>query len=162
MSSDLKSGFRVWLDADSCPAVVRKIILKNSTNNSVPVVFVANRNIPVDFESELFSMVVCPKKSGAADEYIVSHIDPNDVAVTRDLPLAGRLLEKGCTVMNDRGTLFDRKKIDYMLEERELSMQMASLGIRTGGRSDGFGKDDVKKFADCFCSLIRKRVSENS
>lgn len=150
-------AFKIWLDADSCPAVVRRIIQKNARTNSVPLVFVANHEIPFDFECNLFSMVVCPKTSGSADDYIVENICSEDVAVTRDLPLAKRLLEKGCSVMNDRGTLFDEKKLEYMLEERELSLQMASLGIRSGGCSGGFGKDDIKNFADCFCSLIRKK-----
>jgi len=154
----LSTDFRVWLDADSCPAVVRKIILKTSHTNSVPVVFVANHEIPFDFESELFSMIVCANESGAADNYIVENIKKTDVAVTRDLPLAKRLLDKGCSVMNDRGILFDEKKISYMLEERELSMQMAALGIKNGGKSSGFGKEEIKKFADCFCSVIRKKV----
>lgn len=152
------AAFTVWLDADSCPAVVRKILLKNSITNNVPVIFVANRNIPADIESELFSMVVCSAEHGSADDYIVSHIATDDVAVTRDLPLAKRLLEKGCTVMNDRGTLFDERKLKEMLEERELSMQMAALGIRTGGTSGGFGKEEIKKFADRFCNLLRSRI----
>ena len=48
-------------------------------------------------------------------------------------------------------------ELKEMLEERELSMQMAALGIRTGGTSGGFGKEEIKKFADCFCSVVRKK-----
>ena len=149
--------FKIWVDADSCPSLVRKIILKTAASNTVPVVFVANRKIPFDFENKLFSMVVCPKKSGAADDYICNNIEENDIAVTRDLPLADRLLKKSISVMNDRGILFDRKTLDYMLEERELSMQMQALGIRNGSDFGGFSRDDVKKFADCFCPMVRKR-----
>ncbi|MBR6080851.1 MAG: DUF188 domain-containing protein [Treponema sp.] len=149
------------MDADSCPSLVRKIILKTAASNSVPVVFVANRKIPFDFENKLFSMVVCPKKSGAADDYICNNIEENDIAVTRDLPLADRLLKKSISVMNDRGILFDRKTLDYMLEERELSMQMQTLGIRNGSDSGGFSRDDVKKFADCFCPMVRKRCGNS-
>lgn len=149
--------FKIWVDADSCPSLVRKIILKTAASNSVPVVFVANRKIPFDFEDKLFSMVVCPKESGSADDYICNNIEENDIAVTRDLPLADRLLKKSISVMNDRGILFDRKTLDYMLEERALSMQMLALGIRNGSDSGGFSRDDVKKFADCFCPLVRKK-----
>lgn len=153
----IDSTFKIWLDADSCPAVVRRIILKSAKTNNVPVIYVANREIPFDFEDPLFSMVVCPKEKGSADEYIVANIAVNDVAVTRDIPLAGRLVDKGCCVMNDRGTLFDKKKVADMLEERNLSLQMAALGIKTGGKSSGFGKEEIKKFADCFCSVVRKK-----
>lgn len=150
--------FKIWVDADSCPAVVRKLILKNAQTHKVPVIFVANRPIPFDFESPLFTMVVCPKESGAADDYIFSNSSENDFAVTRDLPLAKRLLDKCLVVMNDRGVLFDQRNLKSMLEERELSMQMAALGIRTGGTDGGFGKKEIQKFADLFCGLLRKKT----
>ncbi|HCA19242.1 MAG TPA: hypothetical protein DEO40_01015 [Treponema sp.] len=159
MHSD--SVFRVWVDADSCPAVIRKIIVKNSILKSVPVVFVANRDIPSGVDSgsgnSLFKMVVVEKENGASDDYIFSNAQKGDVAVTRDLPLAKRLLEKEVVVMNDRGTLFTERILCGMLEERALHMQMMSLGLGKEDKSKSFGRREIDSFAECFSGEFARR-----
>ena len=154
---DFLVDFKILVDADSCPSAVRKIIQKTAISNSVSLVFAANHEIAFDFESDLFSFVLCPKEQDSADNYIVENSNVSDIIVTRDLPLAKRLLDKGCSVINDRGTVFDEKKLSYMLEERNLSLQMTALGIRPGNISTGFEKKDIKKFAESFSSLVLKK-----
>ena len=56
-------------------------------------------------------MHISEATADAADNYIVEHCGENDVAVTRDIPLASRLVEKGITVLNDRGVVYIRTKI---------------------------------------------------
>ena len=145
---------KIWVDADSCPTSVRKIILQKACDKEIPIVFAANRDIKPAFVYKLFTMHICGKKNGAADDWIVENAEKQDIAVTRDIPLAGRLLEKGITVINDRGTRFTRDNIRNMMEERELHMQMVNLGIAPKGNWKSFGEKEIKKFRDCIDLLL--------
>ena len=146
---------RVIVDADSCPARVRKWLSARTKELSLELIFVANRNIEPENPGKNFLMVVCPKEDQAADRWILDSAAEFDIVVTRDLPLANSLLEKNIRVMNDRGTLWDKEKIRRPLKERELSMQMAALGLGTK-RRDGYGNQEFKAFTECFNAEINK------
>ena len=145
---------QIWVDADSCPSSIRKIILQKACDRETPIVFAANRDIKPAFEYKLFTMHICEEKDGAADDYIAENAVEGDIVVTRDIPLAGRLLEKEITVINDRGTRFSRDNIRNMIEERELHMQMVRLGIAPKGNWKSFGEKEIKKFRECIDLLL--------
>ena len=155
---ELPDGFKVWADADSLSKAVRKIIVHAAKKYSFQLIFVANRDITLDSGPANFLMVVCPNLPGAADDFIASKCDENSLVITRDLPFAKRILDMGIPVMNDRGTLFDEKKLSRMLEERELHLQMAALGLsKSAGKSAGLSGDMVHKFTDTFYSFLRQK-----
>lgn len=141
------SEHTIYIDADSCPSQARNIVLKAGIRLNLPVVFVANREIPFSQQGGSFSMVVVEKKDGAADDYIVEHATEKDLVITRDIPLAQRLNQKQCTAINDRGTLFDQENIKRMLKQRELSMMCESLGLHSGNKISTYSANDVHKFA---------------
>lgn len=158
MSDFSNSSFTVFIDADSCPSLVREIIFKKASERKFSVCFAANRQIPVPYEPDFpFSMQVCPKGKDSADNYIISGIHEGDIAVTRDLLLAQRLIQKEMTVMNDRGTLFSRENIQDFMEERELSLQMESLGLKKGKNWNTYGQKEASAFSACFCRELEKR-----
>ncbi|MBO4319192.1 MAG: DUF188 domain-containing protein [Treponema sp.] len=144
----------VWVDADSCPSSIRKIILQKASEKSIQVVFAANRNINPDFDYEFFTMHICQSKEGAADDYILENAKTDDLVVTRDIPLAERLLLKNITTINDRGLKFSKDNIRQMMEERELHMQMVNLGIAPKGNWKSFSEKEIKKFRECLESLL--------
>ena len=145
---------QIWLDADSCPASIRKITLQKASEKNLTITFVANRNVEPAFNYPLFTMHVCGKNEGAADDFIVENADKGDLAVTRDIPLAKRLLSKGVRVINDRGLEFSEDKIQNMLEERELHIQMVELGIAPKGNWKSFGEKEIKMFRECLDSIL--------
>ncbi len=149
-------SYSIWVDADSCQSKAKDMLLKTAKQHDVPVIYVANRPIPFSVESPLFSMVVCEKRKDEADAYIIEHCTVQDIVVTRDLPLAHVILEKKGTVMNDRGVVFTQKILDRMLKERELSMQMAALGIRNGKFST-YSKEDIENFSKTLMNLVQER-----
>ena len=65
----------VWVDADSCPRMVREYLVSYTKKLEIPVIFVANRIIPQPVPYEKFKMVVCPSESQAADDYIAEHVN---------------------------------------------------------------------------------------
>ncbi len=148
--------FCIWIDADSCPTRVRKFIVSYAEKNQFKVRFVANRKIDIP-DNALFEMQVCPKESGAADDFIFDSCIKNDCVVTRDIPFAARLVEKGVTVMNDRGTLFTKENIGEKLSERNFNLNLAQLGLGGGGKSS-YGEKEFKKFCDLFDREIQKKI----
>ena len=149
----------IWVDADSCPSPAKNIILKAASKNSLQVTYAANRDIPFSIQSPLFNMVICPKEEGAADDYIVANVAPDDIVVTRDIPLAKRLVQKNIKVMNDRGTLFDEKNVEEMLKQRELNMMMNAIGVHTGGRWNSYGKKETYDFAVTFDRVLQSKMA---
>lgn len=150
----------IWVDADSCPSNAKNIILKAAVKNELYVTYAANRNIPFSISSPLFNMVICPKEEGAADDYIVTNAGENDIVITRDIPLASRLVKKEIVVINDRGTLFDSKNTQEMLKQRELNMMMNAIGVHTGGRWDSYGKKETYDFAVCFDRILQSKIAK--
>lgn len=164
----------IWIDADSCPRMVRRYVLKKATALRVAVIFVANHVIPVETEETSdrnphfdpfdrlrdrnaphFSMIVCDKAQDAADDVIVQRAGAFDLVVTRDVPLAARLVDKGVCVMNDRGTLFNKDNIKDKLFDRNFDLQLAHIGF--GGQSaPSYSNKELRAFAERFdCEVTR-------
>ena len=93
---------KILVDADSCPKPTRDAILRAIQRTSISGIFVANRPIPGITEDHLCTMEVCGNHSGAADDRIVELAEPGDLAITRDIPLASRLVEAQVSVIDDR------------------------------------------------------------
>lgn len=151
------SKVRVLVDADSCPLLVRKYLLSYTQKLNVELIFIANKKIPSDGAGKNFSMKICPEESQAADNWILENCAEYDIVVTRDIPLAAALLEKGIRVMNDRGTLFCAENIGRRLKEREIGIQMGELGLGTKRRS-AYSKKEFAQFANTFDREIHKLV----
>ena len=105
---------QILVDADSCPKDTREMILRFSDRLGIKTVFAANRPIPgiqgrsIGGEKKVI-MEICPPGEGAADDRIVELARQGDLVVTRDLPLAERLVEAGIIVLDDRGTVFTKE-----------------------------------------------------
>ena len=145
---------RIWVDADSFPAKARDLLLKTAERKGLRVSYVANHDIPFTIQSPLFEMRMCPATPGAADDCIVDGCGPGDIVATRDIPLAARLVDKGVHVINDRGVCYDKRTVEKRLKERELSMQMETLGLHKGHSRESYGGRELDAFGKCLSSLL--------
>ncbi len=144
----------IFVDADSCEKNARKFILNLAAKKNIKVTFAANKNIPFSFNNPLFKMEICSKEKNSADDFIVENSKPGDIVVTRDLILAQRIFNKKISVMNDKGTVFNKENLEYLIEERKLSIQMKSFGISTGGKWKNYNGKDFEKFKRAFSALL--------
>ena len=144
----------IWVDADSFPAKARDLLLKTAGGKGLRVIYVANHDIPFSLSNPLFEMQICPQTPGAADDCIAGNCEPGDIAATRDIPLAARLVDKGVHVINDRGVRYDKRTVEKRLKERELSLQMEALGLHTGHSREGYGGRDLDAFGKCLHALL--------
>lgn len=150
----------IWIDADSCPVRIRQIVCKASLRLSVPLVFVANRPIPIT-NHELVSFVQTDDKEQSADNYIVAYSKKGDLVITRDIPLAASLVEKGVVVINDRGFLFTADNVRERLSVRDFMYEIRSNGLMTD-RMGVFNKKDIQNFSNTFDSVLTKLIKSES
>ncbi|GHV86297.1 UPF0178 protein [Spirochaetia bacterium] len=142
----------ILVDADSCPAAARELVLRAAKRSGVTAVFAANRVIP-GITGEYAHMLVCPGKEGAADDRLAALAQRGDLAVTRDVPLAARLLEAGAAVLDDRGRIYTAENIRERLSLRDFTVGLAENGYDFE-RSNSYGKRELKAFADSFDRLL--------
>lgn len=145
---------KIWVDADSCPLVIRNHIYKRSIKLTLDVELVANRAIPIP-KSKNIKMMICEVNDDAADDFIVEHAHANDLVITRDIPLAKRLVDKNICVLNDRGLVFTPENIGEKLSLRNFSYDLRTMGIFEE-KTQIFQKKDFEKFANAFDRELTK------
>jgi len=79
-------AFKLWVDADALPKILREVILRASDRYQLEVTFVANQNVGITPSVRINSIQVM-SGADAADQEIVSRMQANDIVVTQDIPL---------------------------------------------------------------------------
>jgi uncharacterized protein YaiI (UPF0178 family) len=143
---------KLLIDADSCPVPARELLLRTAARRKIRAVFAANRRIP-GTGGDYAEMLVCPPGDGSADNCLVSLAEKGDLAVTRDIPLAARLLEAGTAVLDDRGRTYTAENIREKLSLRDFTVGLAENGLDFE-RTAGYGKRELKTFADSLDKLL--------
>jgi uncharacterized protein YaiI (UPF0178 family) len=150
---------KIYVDADSCPKPVREAILRAAKRTGVPAVFAANRAIPgigmPGIAGANISMEICPSHEGAADDFIVLHAVEGDLVITRDIPLASRLVEHAIVVLNDRGRIYTRENIREQLSIRDFVVGLANSGMDIE-RTSSYGNKELKQFSDGFDKTLTR------
>lgn len=149
----------IWIDGDSCPRGIKPIIRRAARRRGIPAVFVANRFVVR--EDEWVRMVVVGTEEGAADTYLIEAVCPGDVAITRDILLAERLVLKGIMVLNDRGRIFEPESIGEVVSLRNFSKDLRESGMFTE-RDTQFGKREQKEFADAFDRILTRMSGKDA
>jgi uncharacterized protein YaiI (UPF0178 family) len=151
---------KILVDADSCPVPVRETVLRASLRTGIRAVFAANRQIP-GIGKGAAAMELCPLGEDSADDRIVALAESGDLAVTRDIALAARLVEAAITVIDDRGRVFDRENIKECLSLKDFMAGIAEYGLGSG-RGGSYGRLELKAFADTFDRLLSRLIREDS
>jgi len=112
-------------------------------------------------EEETLSLKVVGEGMNAADDWIVEHVEADDIVITADVPLAARCLEKGASALGPTGKPFTKDNIGSALATRDLLSALRDLGEVTGGPPP-FDKRDRSRFLhqlDEAISTIRRKGS---
>ena len=84
------------------------------------------------------------------------------MVITRDIPLAKRLVDAHIRVINDRGTVYTAGNIKERLSLRNFMYELAANGL-SPERTKTFGRKEIMKFAqtlDCESLRLMKSASE--
>lgn len=120
----------ILVDADACP--VKQEVYRVATRYGLAVTLVANSWMRVPNESWI-SLEVVEDGFDAADDWIVEHVQPHDIVVTADIPLASRCLKKGARAMGTTGKPFTEDNIGEAVATRDLLSELRSGGEIMGG-----------------------------
>ncbi len=148
---------QIWIDADACPKPVKEILYRAAERLKTPLLLVANRPLAIPASRNIRSMVV---GSGldVADATIVRLLQPGDLVITADIPLAALVVDKGGYALNPRGELYDQENIKERLALRDFMDELRGSGVDTGGPAP-FNQQDRTAFAnqlDRFLTSHRK------
>ncbi|MCI6827447.1 MAG: DUF188 domain-containing protein [Spirochaetia bacterium] len=149
---------KVWIDADSFPTLLKSFILEYAEKNYLEIIFVANK--PIKSEKQNFKMILAENTKDSADNIIFENITEKDIAITRDILLAERLVQKNIKTINDRGTYFSKENIKKKVEERNYDFNLAQLGF-SGSKEKNYGMKELTKFRECFEKTLKKIYQEN-
>lgn len=137
---------QVWVDADACPGVIREILFRAAERAQVQVTLVANQWLRTPPSRFIRSLQV-PGGFDAADSEIVDRVQPGDLVVTQDIPLAARVLEKGAIALNPRGERYTPDNMAERLSMRNFMEELRGAGVQTGGPM-AFHARDRQAFAN--------------
>ncbi|NIA52131.1 YaiI/YqxD family protein [Massilia sp. TW-1] len=146
----------IWVDADACPAVVKDILFRVADRVQIEVTLVANQLIRVP-GSRFIRALQVPSGADAADAEIVARVQPGDIVVTADIPLAALVLDKGGLPLNPRGDWFTKDTIAQQLTMRAFMEELRGSGVDTGGPA-AFGQADRQRFANALDRELAKRA----
>ena len=148
----------IFVDADACP--VKQEVYRVAKRYELNVTLVSNSWMRAPPEDRI-NLIVVDGRLDAADDWIVEHVDENDIVISGDIPLASRCLDKGALVLGPSGRVFTDESIGEALATRELLSQLRELGTVTGGPAP-FRKRDRSRFLqrlDETIQAVRQRKS---
>ncbi|OBU11196.1 YaiI/YqxD family protein [Morganella psychrotolerans] len=150
----------IWVDADACPKVIKEILYRAADREKIEITFVANQRLVVPASPFLRTLQVSAGFD-VADNEIVCRVQPDELVITADIPLAAEVLEKGGVALNPRGERYSNATIRERLTMRDFMDTMRASGVQTGGPAT-MNQRDRQQFAnelDKWLLQRKKRLS---
>jgi hypothetical protein len=141
----------VFIDADACP--VKDEVYRVAERYQLKVLLVANKWMKMP-ENPRHEMVVAPADFDGVDDWIVEHVQPNDIVITSDILLADRCVKTGARVLGPKGVEFTEDNIGSAVAHRELMQNLRHMGEMTGGPS-AMTKADRSQFLGKLDQIIQ-------
>jgi uncharacterized protein len=146
---------QIWVDADACPTVIKEILFRAAKRVEIKTTLVANQEIQIP-GSDFIDFVQVRSGLDVADSYIMQHLQPHDLVITADIPLAAEAIEKGAYALNPRGEFYDAGNIRERLSMRNFLNELRSGGVETGGPPP-FSQRDTAAFANQLDRFLTKQ-----
>lgn len=136
----------IWVDADACPKVIKEILYRVAEKRKIPVTLVANKPLWTP-ASPYIKTVLVGSGADVADQEIVKQMQPGELAITADIPLAADVIAKGGHALNPRGEIYTEDNIRERLAVRNFMDDLRSNGVETGG-PPALNQKDRQAFAN--------------
>ncbi len=143
----------IYVDADACPTVIKDILFRVSQRTQIPLILVANQPIATPRIPSVRSVQVSAGFD-VADNYIVAQVDPGDLVITADIPLAAEVIERGGAALNPRGEMYTKSNIKARLNMRDFMDSMRNSGVQVGGGPPPLSQRDRMQFANALDRYI--------
>ncbi len=149
----------IYVDADACP--VKEEVYRVAERHGLRVILVANSWMRIPAE-DWIELVIVDDQFDAADDYIVDHLETDDIVISGDIHLAARCLASGAYVLRPTGRPFTETNIGDALATRDLLSRLRDAGSLAGGPPPFKKKDRslfLQQLDEIIQSIRRKRVS---
>lgn len=143
---------QIWVDADACPKVIKDILFNAAMRTKTSLILVSNHAIPSP-SSPYISKIQVMDGFDVADDRIMQRIQPGDLVITADIPLAHAIIEKQGMALNPRGELYTSANIKQRLSVRNFSADLRSSGVKTGGPAP-LSKQEIQRFANALDRIL--------
>jgi len=137
---------QIWVDADACPQVIKEILFRAAERAQVLTTLVANTLLRTP-ASPFIRAIRVPQGFDVADHRIVREMQPGDLVVTADIPLAAAVIARGGHALDPRGELYSEDNIGERLAMRNLMQGLRASGELIGGPAP-FAQSDRRLFAN--------------
>ncbi len=143
---------KIWVDADACPNPIKEILFRASERTHIPLTLVANHDIQVP-RSRHINFFKVASGFDVADNEIVKRLNPGDLVITGDIPLAAEVIENQGLAISPRGEVFTPDNIKARLTMRDLMESLRASGVNSDGPST-LSHADRKSFAKQLDKII--------
>ena len=140
------------------PREVKEVLFRAARRLELRTILVANQRLPAPAASPTVSSILVEGGADVADQYIVDHAAPGDVAITADIPLAALLVTAGLSVIDPRGREYTPENIGEILSTRDLLYDLRGAGQVTGGPAS-FKSHDRQSFANTLDRVLTRRLA---
>ena len=147
--------FKLWVDADALPRILKDVIIRASDRYQLEVTFVANQPVGITPSIRINSIQVM-SGADAADQEIVDRMKEHDIVVTQDIPLAAQVIEKGGIAIHPRGEIYTVANVKARLHLRDFMDTLRGAGVQTGGPPP-ISERDKREVSSSLDQTIQKR-----
>ena len=123
---------QIWVDADACPVQVKELLFRAAKRTKTKVTLVANQPMRTP-RSEFIDSLLVPAGMDVADQRIVELVEPGDLVITADIPLAADAVAAGGQALDPRGELYTDTNGGERLDVRNIIDEMRAGGQMTAG-----------------------------
>lgn len=145
---------KIWVDADSCPVVIKEILFKAAKRTGISLTLMANHPLHIPLAAMIHFMQV-PSGFDVADHAIVKRVCTGDLVISSDIPLAADVIAKGAVVLSPHGELYTTEEIQARLSMRNFMETLRESGLKTGGKAP-FSQQDSRRFANQLDKILSK------
>jgi uncharacterized protein YaiI (UPF0178 family) len=145
---------QIWVDADACPQVIKEILYRAADRVQILTTLVANTALRIP-ASNFIRTVRVPKGFDVADDRIVEQVQPGDLVITADIPLAAAIIGRGAHALDPRGELYSEDNVRERLAIRNLMQSLRSNGELVDGPAP-FGPRERRLFANHLDRLLTR------
>lgn len=150
----------LYIDGDALPNLLKPILLRSIERLEIPTRVIANKRITIG-DSPHVEYLIVDQGADRADDRIVELLEPGDLVITADIPLADRALSAGAHAIDHRGTRYTPENIKELLATRDLMERIRESGEITPGPKP-FGPKDLHAFANQLNAFFQEMQRKSS
>ncbi len=145
---------QLFIDGDAFPNLLKPIVLRAIEKQKIDTIVIANKKINIG-ESNHIKYIIVDLGADEADDKIVELLNPNDLVITADIPLADRTIDKDAHAIDHRGSTYTKDNIKQFLAIRNLMQEIRDSGEITKGPAP-FNQKDAQQFANSLNAFLQK------